>query len=296
MNIKNHFVLNKGICRLIAALLFARGIVALGANYDVYLFAGQSNMDGRAKASNLTEAQRQPFTNVIIYYRNPPHSTDGWKPLEPGYSTAPHYQGGLPSPTFGPEVGFAFAMTIAQPEQQFAFIKGSKGGTSLSKDWNPGIKGKPETQGPCYRNFLETIHLATSDLIKTGSTFKLCGLLWHQGESDAKSSTEAYQERLVRFIARIREDTGVADLPVVVGEVFDNGKRDTVRAAIKIVGHSSPSLGFVSAASTHTLDAGTHFNAASQLLMGQRYASAMLKILHDQDSSNLQTPSPAKAR
>ncbi len=253
-------------------------VSAPAADFDVYLFAGQSNMDGRGQAGDLSEVQRQPLKNVVIYYRNPPHSTDGWKPLAPGYSIAPGYRGGLPSHTFGPELGFAFSLIESQPRSQFAFIKGSRGGTSLSKDWNPGVQGDPETQGPCYRNFMETLRMASNDLTQAGHRFELRGLLWHQGESDAKSSSKVYQQRLTQFIARVREDTGVEDLPVVVGEVFDNGRRDAVRAALRTVGSSVPQCGFVSAEGTTTWDNGTHFDAASQLLLGKRYAETMLKL------------------
>ena len=38
--------------------------------------------------------------------------------------------------------------------------------------------------------------------------------------SDSKASAATYRRRLNEFIVRIREDVGVPDLPVVVGEVF----------------------------------------------------------------------------
>ncbi len=80
--------------KLVVAILLGLAVVlpARAANYDVYLFAGQSNMDGRGKVADLSAEQRRPF----------------------------------------------------------AFIKGSKGGTSLSRDWKPGT-------GPCYRNLIETV-------------------------------------------------------------------------------------------------------------------------------------------
>ncbi|MCM2370122.1 sialate O-acetylesterase [Aporhodopirellula aestuarii] len=247
--------------------------------YDVYLLAGQSNMDGRGAASELTAQQSATSDTAIIFYRNPPYSSDGWKRLEPGYSVPPKFKGELPSSKFGPEIGFASAMSEAHPDRQIALIKGSKGGTSLRKDWAPGEKGKPETQGPRYRDFLETIQQATSQLTDEGHTYQLRGMLWHQGESDSKSSEKTYRERLESLISRIREDTGVADLPVVVGEVFDNGKRDSVRAAIKTVGTSGPNLGLVSSNGTTTWDDGTHFDAKSQWLLGQRFAQAMLRLV-----------------
>ncbi|TWU58586.1 Alpha/beta hydrolase family protein [Rubripirellula tenax] len=255
------------------------------STYDVYLLAGQSNMDGRGSVDDLTPIQQRPLGNAIIFYRNPPHSTNTWKPLLPGFSIAPRYKGDLPSPTFGPEIGFAIAMTDANPSQKLALIKGSKGATSLRVDWDPGESGKPETQGPCYRNFVETFRLATDSLTRDGHQFVVRGLLWHQGESDSKTSKDVYQERLLRFIDRIREDTEFANLPVVVGEVFDNGKRDSVRAAIEAVGTRGAGYGFVSSSETTTSDPGTHFDAASQLLLGKRYAEAIIPLVSKRELS-----------
>jgi iduronate 2-sulfatase len=34
-------------------------------------------MDGRGKATKLTKVQGKPAENAIIFYRNPPHSSDG---------------------------------------------------------------------------------------------------------------------------------------------------------------------------------------------------------------------------
>lgn len=265
-----------------ALLLFA----ALGgparaadAPCDVYLLAGQSNMDGRGKAADLTDEQRRCPEGARIFYRNPPAASEGWQPLAPGYSGAPGYKGKLPSPTFGPEIGFAQGIAPATAGRRLALIKGSKGGTSLSKDWNPGVKGQRETQGPCYRAFIETVGLATAALKAEGSTFAIRGLLWHQGESDAGSSTEVYQQRLTTLISRLREDLELPELPVVVGEVFDNGKRDTVRAAQQAVAAAVPHVAFASAEGLKTWDGGTHFDAASQLTLGERMAAAMQKLV-----------------
>ncbi len=67
----------------------------------------------------------------------------------------------------------------------------------------------------------------------------------------------------------------------MVGEVFDNGKRDTVRLALRRLSESDPLCGLVSSAGTTTWDPGTHFDAKSQLLLGHRYAKAMLKFFEE---------------
>lgn len=254
--------------------------VARATAWEVYLLAGQSNMDGRGKMSNLSEAQRAPLEDACIFYRNPPATSDGWKPLAPGYSMALGYKGTLPSATFGPEIGFAQAITKARPGDHLALIKGSKGGSSLSKDWNPGLKNQSETHGFCYRNFLETVELAKKAL-PGGDTFVIRGVLWHQGESDSGSSVELYQQRLTTFIARLREDLDQPNLPFVIGEVFDNGKRDSVRAAQRAVAAAIPHTAFASAADLKTSDAGTHFDAASQITLGERFAAALLPLFNE---------------
>ena len=260
--------------------------LCLGEEYDVYLLAGQSNMDGRGDIADLTEDQRVPSKNSLIYYRNPPYTSEGWEALAPGFSIPPKHKKGIPSSKFGPEIGFIEAMTKAQPERKFALIKGSKGGTNLRKDWNPGEKGKPETQGPIYRNFIETYKLATQSLAKDGHAFKIRGLLWHQGESDSKVKARTHEERLEKLIERIREDIGIKNLPWVVGEVFDNGKRDKVRTAIQGVSKNDSLCGLVSSEGTTTWDPGTHFDAKSQLLLGKRYAEEMNKLVRPSNTNN----------
>ena len=108
--------------------------------------------------------------------------------------------------------------------------------------------------------------------------FRIRGLLWHQGESDSKASAEKHRQRLEQFAARLREDLGAPALPIVVGEVFDNGKRDSVRAALRAFSEADPLSGLVLSEGLTTWDPGTHFDAASQLVLGQRYAEAILKL------------------
>lgn len=258
--------------------------VDVGAeHYDVYVLAGQSNMDGRGVASELTEAQRVPIDNAIIYYRNELISSEGWKPLATGFSVPPKHKSGLPSPTFGPEIGFARAMSQSSRAAdgslaKLALIKGSRGGTSLRKDWNPGIQGDPQSQGPQYRDMIETIGIALAELEQRGDTWECKGLLWHQGESDSQSSAKVHQGRLNALIARFREDLQVDDLPVVLGQVDDNGKRDGVREAIEAVSGQGVRVGLVAAEGLTTWDEGTHFDAKSQLEMGERFAEQVIRI------------------
>ena len=255
-------------------VLLALANLAAAAAIDVYLLAGQSNMDGRGKSSELDAALQQPMEGALIWYRNPPVDSAGWKPLAPGFSIPPGFKNGLPGPTFGPEIGFAAALLAKQPKQLIGFIKGSKGGTTIEQ-WNPGTAGEAKSQGECYRAFMETIAMAKAALAKDGHTLTIRALLWHQGESNAKDTAEVYQTKLATFITRIRADVGLPALPVLVGEVIDDGKRDGVRAAQRAIPGVVPGVSFVTVDGLTSSDKGTHFDTKSQLALGRRFADAL---------------------
>lgn len=73
-------------------------------------------------------------------------------------------------------------------------------------------------------------------------------MIWHQGESDAG---------LTAFLDRVRTDLGTPDLPFEIGEVYDNGKRDGLRAAQKATAEKVKGACFVFADKLKTFDDGT---------------------------------------
>ena len=168
---------------LFVCLFAALSLDCSAEDYDVYLLAGQSNMDGRGLVSDLTADQQAAFENAIIFYRNESMASDGWQPLKPGFSVPPKYKGKLPSTTFGPEIGFVHSMLQSDPKRKLALIKGSKGGTNLRADWKPGKKTDEGSQGRQYRDFIASIRTATKQLKDRGDTYTIRGLLWHQGLS-----------------------------------------------------------------------------------------------------------------
>ena len=90
-------------------------------------------------------------------------------------------------------------------------------------------------------------------------------MIWHQGESDAGLPPGEYETLLTAFIGRVRTDMNTRDLPFVIGEVYDNDKRDNVRAGQRAAAGKVPHAAFVSAEGLKTSDKGTHFDAASQI-------------------------------
>jgi iduronate 2-sulfatase len=261
-------------------LLCSFGADSKAKEYDVFIIGGQSNMDGRGKVSDLPPELAKPQEKIKFYFRNPLLSTSDWIALSPGYSVAPNYkEKTLPSGTFGPEINFGAQLAKALPAKNLALIKATKGGTSLKNDWKPGTKNQPKTHGPLYKNFLGAIEDSLALLKKNGDTYTIKGMIWHQGESDAALTAEEYERLLTEFIARVREDLKLPNMPFVIGEVFDNGKRDSIRTAQLAVSKAVPGVGFFSVKDLKTSDNGTHFDSAGQLIMGERFAAEMVKLL-----------------
>jgi len=264
-------------------LLLLLATCANAEHYDVFLIAGQSNCDGRGAAKDLTgdlATYAEPQPDVPIAYscsslRGPVLHSDGFQPLQPGWSVAPgrNKPKAVPSGTFGPEVSFGRALADALPDRHIALIKYAEGGTSLNKDWNPAVRDR------LYDAFLAFVAQSLETLTDRGDTYDLRGMIWHQGESDAGLPEGEYQTLLTDFIAKVRAALGAPELPFGIGEVYDNGKRDRVRAGEKATAQAVPGAFFVSAEGLTTFDGGTHFDAASQIELGRRFGAGMVGVV-----------------
>lgn len=281
---KNEMSMNCLKLILITAFLVGGSVItAQATHYDIFLMAGQSNMDGRGAVKDLKDDLAQyakPNTNILINFsagglKRPLTISQGLKPLQPGYSGTPGNKNpnALPAKTFGPEVSFGPSIAESLPGKHVLVIKFAEGGTSLGQDWNPNKKGK------LYDKFIKFVR-GTQEVIKgNGDTCTIRGMLWHQGESDAGMPAGKYQLALTELIARVRNDLGFKDLPFVIGQVYDNGKRTGIINDQKATAKAVAYTGFVDAVGLKTFDNGTHFNAKSQIELGKRFAFEMVRLL-----------------
>ena len=233
----------------------------------LYLLMGQSNMAGRGQ---IGAEDKTPHPRVLLF------TLQGkWEPaVEPVTHDKPGMLG------VGPGLAFGKAMAASDPGVTIGLVPCAVGGTPL-KRW--------ERRGDLYSNAVQRARLAMRE-----GTLK--GILWHQGESDSGTATNAnsYGDRLSRMIQDIRADLGVPDLPFVVGQIgeflYDRGPEHSpyarvVNGALAALPEKVPATACASSKGLKDKGDQLHFDAPSQREFGRRYAAEMLRLQSAQKNS-----------
>jgi hypothetical protein len=230
----------------------------------LFLLAGQSNMAGRGAVENLDST---PHPRVFALDRDM-----AWGPAhEPLHWDKPDIAG------VGP--GFAFGRAMAErfPEARIGLIPAAVGGSSI-RAWVPGgfheqTKSHPWDDAIARTN--EAIRL-------TGG--ELRGVIWHQGESDAKDFADEYEGALADLVVRLRREFSQPDLPFVAGQLgqFLAAERPETAQINAVFGRLParvPATAWVSSADLAHKGDGVHFDTPSVRTLGERYAEAMAGLL-----------------
>ena len=263
---------------------------------DVYLIAGQSNATGQGYMANLPDGIT-PNPKVLLFHSGKPHLDSGTEPN----TWMPLHQASESPDRFGPELGFGNRLMELKPDRPIALIKHAHSGSNLYQDWEPGKDAADvDHYGPQYKTFVETVQLGLKALRNQGYEPTLRGMLWQQGESDAKKEETAgdYGKNLARFITRVREQFQVPDMPFIYGYVLPppnaGHNRDLVRQGEKEVDQDSGAALAVKGAfvvatddlSQRADDRNTrypkdhgHFGTAGTLELGRRMANKMAEQL-----------------
>lgn len=285
-------------CRFIGvAFLITATAIASAAEVDVYLFGGQSNMQGIGKLADLpADVPRAP---AATFFWN----GKAFEPLVLGTTRTSSRPG-----EFGPEIGFATALP---PEgHDHYLVKYAASGMPLHHGWNaatwvgdppgprrrtfyPGERPGDPNQGTLYRDMLARFQAALAALETRGDTPVIRGFAWMQGEADAKHERSAaeYAASLRRLRDRLASDLGVESLPLVFGQVLPHEPamdrfthRREIRAAMAAADEQSgkaeaiPQARMVSTDGFGLLADTVHYDAAGQLALGRAFAAALESI------------------
>ncbi len=194
-----------------------------------------------------------------------------------------HYQG------YGPE--FMFGHVFPKKDSRLkgkpiGIAKVAVGGTELYKNWMK--ENKDENQNYWY---------ALADAIK-GAKGSLEGFVWFQGENDSFNdrNRENYLDNLRKFVTDVRQEiydsssrwkfSSPADIPVIIcglGDWIYRKNTTVIEAQIAFVENDPNALLVNTGASSDNekkMSKFYHYDAASQLIIGNRIAKAMAFLLN----------------
>jgi len=225
---------------------------------QVFILAGQSNMEGKAKMSLLDYQVAQPATRSLFAH----FQKDGkWAERDDVWIKFLERKGpltvGYGSPNcIGPELQFGWSVGD-RVEAPVILIKTAWGGRSLWRDFRPPSAGMPKEEvlqkmlteaqkrkpeatmeeirkpfGESYRAMLAEANAVLADP-KTvmpgyaGQGTQLAGFCWFQGWNDMINAdyTAEYAENLAHFIRDVRRDLKSPALPFVVAEMGVDGPK-----------------------------------------------------------------------
>jgi hypothetical protein len=127
-------------------------------------------------------------------------------------------------------------------------------------------------------------------LEKIDGDYEIAGMLWMQGESDAKTQAdaEAYQKKLEQLIALMRKETGKPELPVVIGRLstrilespkFKMPFVKIVQSGQEAVAKNDKHAFVINTDDLSQRDDLVHFDQEGQMGLGKRFGEAMIKAV-----------------
>ena len=219
--------------------------------HHLYLLIGQSNMAGRAA---IPPGDAAPLPNAWLLTKE-----GAWEPAKPPLNIHSTIRKGAGMQKLNPGTQFAADMLAAYPGTSIGLIVNARGGSKIGQ-WDKSQK------------FYQDAVLRTRQAMKSGT---LKGILWHQGESN--NSDPDYLTHLKALVSNLRSDLGDPNLPFIVGQINASKKNYPVNDHLLKLPTVLKGTACVSSKGLTTTDA-WHFDAASQKLLGERYAQAMVGL------------------
>jgi hypothetical protein len=256
----------------VAALLTAcaTGIWHKPPRPEVWLLMGQSNMSGRGDVSELPADFAVPDPRIMVW------GNDGGlavasEPVDSAVGQVDRISADVQAGV-GPGLAFARVRIAQQPNRRLILVPCAKGGSAIA-EWTPA-DGRDGLFGSCVARARAAVRQG-----------RLAGVLWYQGERDARSVDDAlaWPARFERMATALRIALARQDLPIVVVSLADEPVRgpyagrypawqavQAAQASLRV-----PGVVVVAAAGLPKGEDDLHLSTAGQILLGTRLASAL---------------------
>lgn len=265
---------------------------------DVYIFSGQSNMEGLGKVSELPDDDKQIIEDTWFW------NGKSFEPLDP-LRTALSYEQGR----FGPELNFALTMNKNNSDRNIYIIKYYSSGKALDPGWKdqawvgdppgpnrwnfyPGRSPDDNNKGICYNQMMNTIKTALNNLQQQNLDYTIKAIIWVQGEQDSKNEISAsrYAKSLKKFHHRLCEDLNIKPVVLFYSELLPHEPpaprfthRDQICLSQKNADADSrhpDSIPYAYMAKTEgcpVYDDLVHYTTQGQMILGKRLAKKIQK-------------------
>jgi len=224
---------------------------------------------------------KEPYEKAVCSWTIPPNFVDKLDCERPVSPTAC-------GDNYGPELMFAHAFPKKKSplrNKKIGIIKVALGGTQIKKNWMKENIGKKKNY---WQSMVDAI---------AASKGSIEAFVWFQGEDDQfhDGGPESYLENLTIFVADIRQEIfksskkflSAADVPVVICELgnwiygIDTTIIRAQRTFVKNTANTALVNTGVNKNPKKRLSKFYHFDAASMMIIGDRVAKAVAKLLKD---------------
>lgn len=204
-------------------------------SWHVFLAAGQSNMTGPGEKIPDIDL---PDPRILQFGASR-------RVLEPAPVPLDHHQD-TSNHGLSPATVFAREYLRHMPSDiGVILVPAAHGGTTLTEDtdkltWLPGA-----ATDPALDLYAKSVAQTQAALTAAGPQAALKGVLWHQGEGNDGQQAEQFATYMDTLISSYRNDLGVPDLPIIIGQMQREGiERSTWRPEIdrvhsEIPGHTT---------------------------------------------------------
>ncbi|MEP5339025.1 MAG: sialate O-acetylesterase [Algibacter sp.] len=228
------------------------------AQKKLFVFAGQSNMAGRAAIEEIDFAK---IPNVYVLDDN-----DNFIPARNPLNLYSNVKKERYRQRLGPAYSFAKAIHRAYPKDSILLVVNARGGTAIERF----MKGDSTAY---YKKTIDRI----KGVQQNNPSATLEAIIWHQGESN-RNNYQTYLANLNKLTEDYRTDLNSPDLPFICGQLgLWNPEYKHIRNEISKIETTIPNAFLVSSDGLTNFDE-HHFNSKSQRLLGTRYAAKYLEI------------------
>jgi len=270
---------------LLATAVFAsQAISAPDPNFHIYIAFGQSNMEGQAAVATADKTVNSRFKILASTTCSDPSRTNGsWSSAIPPLFNCSSVWGGS-SGGYSLLDNFGDVMTAKLPNVTIGVIPVAVAGTAIDLF----DKAKYSTYLSSAASYIQSRSNAYGGnpyqrIIDLGKAAKqvgvIKGILMHQGETDAYSSSWATEVKKVYNDMLTDLGLGADSVPLIVGEVLSPGQCSGANTQIDALPNTISTAHVVKSTGLSGQSDNLHFTHASYDSLGSRYAMMMIPLL-----------------